>query len=164
MVTILADAIRMIWSIDVSDCPRSRDMDAELREARYRVEHNLVNMDLVEPETFGPGGFRDPPALLDWLENHRPIYEPVLSHGDLCLPNILIDHGRVSGLIDLGEMGIGDKWRDIALCWRSLRWNAAGVYGGRVYPDARSELLFEALGLAPDYEKLRYYLLLDELF
>ena len=160
----LAEAIRMLWSVDVSDCPRCRDLDAELKEARIRVEKHLVNVDQVEPTTFGPGGFKDPGQLLDWLEHNRPDYEPVLSHGDLCLPNILIDHGRISGLIDLGYTGIGDKWRDIALCYRSLRWNAEGAFGGRIYPDTRAERLFEALGIAPDPEKIRYYLLLDELF
>ncbi len=160
----LAEAIRMLWRVDVSDCPRSRDLDAELREARFRVEHGLVDLNRAEPGAFGPEGFRDPRALLDWLEAHRPSYEPVLSHGDLCLPNILLDGGRVSGFLDLGDTGVGDKWRDLALCWRSLRWNAEGAYGGKVYPDARPELLFEALGLAPDRDKLRYYLLLDELY
>ena len=164
LVARLSEAIRMLWSVDVSDCPRSRDLDAELREARYRVENHLVDVENVEPATFGPGGFKDPEALLDWLETHRPAYEPVLSHGDLCLPNIFIDGGRISGFIDLGDTGIGDKWRDLALCWRSLKWNAEGAYGGKVYPDTRPELLFEALGLTPDPEKLRYYLLLDELF
>lgn len=160
----LAEAIRMLWSVDVSDCPRLRDPDAELREARFRVENGLVDLNKVEPGTFGEGGFRDPRALLEWLENHRPACEPVLSHGDLCLPNIFIDKGTVSGLIDLGDTGIGDKWRDLALCWRSLRWNAEGVYGGKVYPDIRPDMLFEALGVEPDPEKLRFYLLLDELF
>lgn len=160
----LAEAIRMLWSVDVSDCPRSRDLDAELKEARFLVENHLVDLDMVEPTTFGPGGFRDPEHLLDWLEHNKPDYEPVLSHGDLCLPNIFLDEGRISGFIDLGDTGIGDKWRDIALCYRSLRWNAEGAYGGKVYPDTRAETLFEALGLAPDPAKIRYYLLLDELF
>ena len=160
----LAEAIRMLWSVDVSDCPRSRDLDAGLKEARLRVENHLVDMENVEPATFVAGGFKDPEHLLDWLELNRPGYEPVLSHGDLCLPNIFIENGRISGLIDLGATGIGDKWRDIALCYRSLKWNAEGAYGGKAYPDTRAEMLFEALGIAPDHEIIRYYLLLDELF
>lgn len=160
----LAEAIRMLWSVDVSDCPRSMDPDAALREARYRVENGMVDTDLVDPATFGPGGFRDPAHLLDWLERNRPSYEPVLSHGDLCLPNIFIDGGRISGLIDLGDTGIGDRWRDLAICSRSLMRNAGGKYGGRVYPDIRPQMLFDALGIKPDPEKLRYYTLLDELF
>ena len=160
----LAEAIRMLWSIDVSDCPRSRDIDAELKEARIRVENRRVDLDKVDPATFGAGGFKDPEHLLDWLEDNKPKYEPVLSHGDLCLPNILIENGRISGFIDLGDTGTGDRWRDLALCYRSLKWNAAGAYGGKAYPDIRAEMLFEALGMAPNLEKIRYYILLDELF
>lgn len=164
LVAHLAEALRLLWRVDITDCPRIRDLDAELREARYRVEKGLVNLDNAESATFGPGGFRDPADLLRWLESNRPDYEPALSHGDLCLPNIFIDDGRVSGLIDLGACGVGDRWRDIAICYRSLRWNAEGVYGGRVYPDVKSQMLFDALGLEPNMEKIRYFILLDELF
>ncbi len=164
LIAGLAEAIRMLWSIDISDCPRDRNLDVDLAEARMRVENNLVDMDDVEPATFGEGGFRDPEDLLCWLEDNKPDYEPVLSHGDLCLPNILLDQGRVSGFIDLGDTGVGDKWRDIALCYRSLRWNSEGAYGSEVYPDVNSLKLFEALGIEPNMEKIRYYILLDELF
>ena len=64
----------------------------------------------------------------------------------------------------LGDTGIGDKWRDIALCYRSLKHNFDGSYGGKVYPDFDPDMLFEALEIEPDWEKLRYYILLDELF
>ena len=164
LVARLAEALNLLWSVDVSDCPRRRTMDDELREARFRVENRLVDVAQAAPSTFGAGGFRDPEALLNWLERNKPAYEPALSHGDLCLPNVFIDGGRIGGFIDLGETGVGDKWRDLALCWRSLKWNAEGVYGGRVYPEIRPEALFEALGIEPDYEKLNYYVLLDELF
>ncbi len=160
----LAQAFRMLWSIDVTGCPRNRTLDAELAEARMRVENNLVDLSDSEPSTFGEGGFKDPKELLEWLENNRPDYEPVLSHGDFCLPNIFLENGKVSGLIDLGDTGIGDKWRDIALCYRSLRWNSEGAYGGNVYPDVQSQKLFDALGIEPNMEKIRYYILLDELY
>ena len=164
LVPRLAEALRMLWSVDVSDCPRIRDIDAELAEAEYRVEHSMVDLDNVEPSTFGEGGFRDPEELLQWLRDNRPQYDPVLSHGDFCLPNIFLDKRGISGFIDLGDTGVGDRYRDIALCYRSLRWNAEGAYGGNVYPDIRSMALFDALGMEPDMEKIRYYLLLDELF
>lgn len=160
----LAEAIRMLWSVDITGCPRSRDLDCELKEARARAENGLVDTDNAAPATFGPGGFKDPEHLLDWLERNRPDCEPVLSHGDLCLPNIFIDNGSIGGLIDLGDTGIGDKWRDIAACFHSLKRNAEGAFGGGKYPDIRAEALFDALGIAPDPERLRYYLLLDELF
>lgn len=164
LLALLAKALKMLWSVDISDCPRNRDIDAELQEAKYRIENNLVDLDNVEPTTFGEGGFKNPQALLEWLEENRPDYEPVLSHGDFCLPNIFIEDGKISGFIDLGDTGIGDKWRDIALCYRSLQHNFDGSFGGKVYPDFNPDMLFDALGIEPNREKLRYYILLDELF
>lgn len=160
---VLADALRMLWRVPVADCPVRCTLDEKLRRARARVEAGLVDVGDVEPETFGPGGFESPAALLCWLETHRPPEDVVLSHGDFCLPNVFIENGRVSGLIDLGRAGTADRWQDIALCLRSLRDNARGRFGAS-YPGFDEELLLRKLGLAPDREKIRYYLLLDELF
>ena len=160
----LAQALRLLWSVDVSDCPRHITLDDEFKEARYRVENNLVDVDDAEPETYGPDGFENPMALLEWLEANRPDFELVLSHGDFCLPNIFIDGNKLGGFIDLGDTGVGDKWCDIALCYRSLKHNADGTWGKKVYPDLNPDLLFDALGIEPDWEKIRYYILLDEMF
>ena len=164
LVEGLAEGIGMLWSIDCSGCPRSRDIDTELEEAGIRIENHMIDMENASPGTFGKGGFKDPEDLLIWLENNKPGYEPVLSHGDYCLPNVFLDNGRVSGFIDLEDTGIGDRWRDIALCYRSLKGNSDGTYGGKVYPDVKPDMLFDALGIRPDKDKLRYYILLDELY
>lgn len=164
LLQILADTLKELWSIDTKTCPRIRDIDVELAEAKYQVENNLVDLDDVEPTTFSKDGFKDPFELLEWLKNNKPTYEPVLSHGDFCLPNIFIKNGKLSGLIDLGATGVGDKWRDIALCYRSLRNNFNGTYGGKVYEKFNPDMLFEYLGIKPNYDKIKYYLLLDELF
>lgn len=161
---LLAEAFKMLWSLDVTGCPRERTMDRELEEAEYRVKNNLVDMENAEPETFGEKGFENPEALLAWLKENRPEYEPVLSHGDFCLPNILIKDGKVSGFIDLGDTGTGDKWRDLAMGYRSLKHNFDGTFGGKVYPDFNPDMLFEELGLDPNHDKLKFYILLDELF
>ncbi|MBQ8395417.1 MAG: hypothetical protein IJX54_00285, partial [Oscillospiraceae bacterium] len=62
------------------------------------------------------------------------------------------------------DTGVGDKWRDIALCYRSLKHNFDGTYGGKVYTDFDADMLFDALGIEKNEEKFRYYILLDELF
>lgn len=162
LIPLLARALKSLWEVDISDCPRCRDLETELLEARYRVEHGLVDMDNVEPETFGEWGFKDPMELLEWLERNKPEAEPVLSHGDFCLPNVLFDGENIVGYIDLGDTGVGDKWRDISLCYRSLKHNVDGTYGN-VY-DIDPDALFDELGLDINDEKLRYYILLDELF
>ena len=164
LLEALASGLKMLWEVDVTDCPVDRDVDAVLKEARERVEKDLVDVEDAEPTTFGDGGFENPEQLLEWLENHRPAFEPVLSHGDYCLPNVFLKDGKIKGFIDLGRAGVGDKWNDIALCYRSLKHNFDGTYGGKVYEDFNSDMLFEKLGVEPDWEKIKWYLLLDELF
>ena len=164
LLKALASGLKMLWEVDIRECPRVRDLDTALKEARIQVENNLVDVDNVEPTTFGEGGFESPKHLLEWLENNRPSFELVFSHGDYCLPNVFLENDRIKGFIDLDRAGIGDKWNDIALCYRSLKHNFDGTYGGKVYEDFNPDMLFEALGIEPDWEKIKYYLLLDELF
>ena len=163
LLKLLAEALHMLWQVDITGCPRSRTLDDELKHARYSLKNGLVDFSRCEPETFGPGGFESPEALLAWLEENKPPLEPVFSHGDCCLPNIFFDGERVSGFIDLGDSGIADKWRDLALCYRSLKHNTNGFYGFTI-PGFQPEKLFDYLGIAPDWDKMRYYILLDEFF
>ena len=74
------------------------------------------------------------------------------------------DGSRISGFIDLGRSGIGCKYRDIALAYRSLLHNYDGTFDGRPYPGFDPDILFDALEMKPDRERIRYYILLDELF
>ena len=159
-VSILAQGLKMLWQVDVSGCPAPNILEDKLCQAEYAVAHGLCDMENAEPDTYGPGGFSSPAQLLSWLKENRPEEAPVFSHGDYCLPNVFVQSGRISGFLDLGRSGISDPYQDIALCYRSLLHN----YEEFPHPDFRPELLFEALGLKPDWEKIRYYILLDELF
>ena len=163
LLSLLSEALHMLWQVDYSDCPQSRSLEDELAHARYSLENGLVDFSRCEPETFGPGGFKSPEALLLWLESNKPPLEPAFSHGDCCLPNIFFSENRVSGFIDLGDAGIADRWRDLSLCFRSLKHNTDGTYGHTIY-DFQPEKLFDYLGVTPDWDKMRYYLLLDEFF
>lgn len=161
---LVAEAIRLLQSVP-TDKLCGVTLDGKLRWARRAVEQGLADMEHAEPETFGPGGFAGPDALLLWLEGNRPAERPVLTHGDLCLPNILTDGRRVTGFVDCGRMGPGDPWQDLAIARRSLRDNFAGCYDARLRrPDYDPDALLRELGVAPDPERMRYYLLLDELF
>lgn len=160
LLHLLAQGMELLWRVDVRDCPAGDTLDRKLRRARERVEGGWCDTDNVEPDTYGPNGFRDPMELLVWLEQNRPAEQPVLSHGDFCLPNVFLSDGRVTGFIDLGHCGIADRYQDIALCCRSLRHNLEET----AHVPFDEDRFFRALGVERDVEKIRYYILLDELF
>ena len=164
LLSCIAEALQALWQVDVTDCPVSRRLDDRLRLARQRVEAGLCDTENAQPDTYGPGGFASPMELLCWLERHRPAEETVLTHGDCCLPNLFADEKGFCGFIDLGRGGIGDRWQDIALLYRSLCHNYDGHHGYTAKAPCPADRLFERLGIAKDEEKLRYYILLDELF
>ncbi len=164
LAELLSEGLKMLWDVDISQCPCLSTTDVKLQQALYNVQMGLVDINDAEPGTFGEGGFKNPEQLIQWLMDNKPREDLVLSHGDFCLPNVFIKDNSISGFIDLGRMGIGDRYQDIALCFRSLKKNLAGAYGGKAHGKIEDKLLFNSLGMTPDYEKIRYYILLDELF
>ena len=61
-------------------------------------------------------------------EEAGDVKDPVLCHGDFCLPNIFADNSGITGFIDLGSCHIGDKGGDINDCIWSLEANLTGEY------------------------------------
>lgn len=84
----------------------------------------------------------------------RPILNCVRGK-DFTLDTIGQSGAQVAGFIGLGHCGM-----DIALCCRSLRHNLEEI----VRCPFDEDLFFHELGAAGDAEKIRYYILLDELF
>jgi aminoglycoside phosphotransferase len=130
-------------------------LDRKLALAAENIAVGLVD----EAEVDARGRAEDAPGLLRWLVEHRPAAEDlVFTHGDYCLPNILInsEHSGISGFIDLGRAGVADRYQDLALAARSLTYN---------FGPGWESLLWESYGLTSlDAAKLEYYVLLDELF
>lgn len=89
------------------------------------------------------------------LAEPPPVVDVVVCHGDSCAPNTLIDdEGRWSGHVDLGALGMADRWADIAIATWSTEWN----YG----PGWEAHLL-AAYGIDRDPERSAYYRLLWDL-
>ena len=89
------------------------------------------------------------------LADAPPVDELVVCHGDSCAPNTLLTaDGRCSGHVDLGELGVADRWADLAVATWSTTWN----YG----PGWETPLL-DAYGIAPDPDRTSYYRLLWDL-
>ncbi len=61
--------------------------------------------------------------LYDSLPDGILMKRDTLIHGDLCLPNIILDNWRFSSFIDVGMAGIGDRHIDIYWTLWSLNHN-----------------------------------------
>ncbi len=164
-VKALANGLKMLWQVDITNCPCSNMVSDKIIQAQSNIENGFINRDDFNPETFTTEGFSGVSELFCWLDKNRPKEEAVLSHGDFCLPNVFVSGCKATGFLDWGCGGIADKWQDIALCVRSLRSNCI-EYAGYSEDEylTYKRLLFDALGINPDEEKIRYYILLDELF
>ena len=56
-----------------------------------------------------------------WTTCHRSTRS---SAGDACAPNTLLrSDGTWSGHVDMGSLGIGDRWADLAVATWSTEWN-----------------------------------------
>jgi kanamycin kinase len=78
-----------------------------------------------------------------------PVDRLVVCHGDACAPNTLLDDdGRCVGHVDLGRLGVADRWADLAVATWSSVWN---------YGPGYEDLLLGAYGLAPDPARTEFY-------
>ncbi|MFH8251308.1 phosphotransferase [Microbacterium sp. B2969] len=86
-----------------------------------------------------PARFGDAPAV-DLL---------VVCHADACSPNTLLDaDGRWLAHVDLGALGVADRWADLAVASMSLEWNYGPGWEGA---------FFSAYGIEPDPARIAYY-------
>lgn len=165
LVIALADGLKMLWNVDINNCPFMNNLDAILKIAKYNIDNNLVDIDDFNDDTLGEDGFKDVDDLYDFLLSNKPEEDCVFTHGDYCLPNVFMENGSVSGFLDLGKAGIADRWQDIALCVRSLKYNVCDYFGKSESEfEKYKDMLYSQLGIAEDKQKLKYYILLDELF
>lgn len=108
---------------------------------------------------------KDPLLLIDLLveainyihnvkvDDKKYIYDleyNTLTHGDFCLPNILVENNKFKAFIDLGDSGIGDPWRDYAWCIWSLEYN--------LQTKEYTHILLEKLGIEFNQEKYHRYI------
>nr|WP_239579109.1 aminoglycoside 3'-phosphotransferase [Microlunatus panaciterrae] len=73
----------------------------------------------------------------------------VVCHGDACAPNTLVTtDGGWSGHVDLGSLGVADRWADLAVATYSLGWN---------FPGRWEEEFLAAYGVEPDWARIDFY-------
>jgi kanamycin kinase len=152
LVPLLGEGLRQIHALPVSDCPFDNRLARVFPLAQQRIEQGVVDpgRDLHrDHQLFSVD------AALARLQQLRPSREDlVVCHGDYCLPNVLIDNWQVCGFVDFGNLGVADRWADLAVATWSVTWNL-----GPGWEDA----FFRAYGVERDSRKIAFYRLLYDL-
>ncbi|ADB32381.1 Antimicrobial 3''-kinase [Kribbella flavida DSM 17836] len=155
-VEVLAEALRGLH--ELADCPFTRPLAEVVAQATDVVRRGAVNPDFLTDEWRR----ERPEDLLAQIQADRPYadaqaaHDLVVCHGDPCLPNVLLDPGtlEITGFIDVGRLGLADRYADLALTTAQLgdEW------------DLDPASFHAAYGLdAPDQRRLVFYRLLDSL-
>ncbi|WP_252358751.1 aminoglycoside 3'-phosphotransferase, partial [Escherichia coli] len=120
--------------------------------AQSRMNNGLVDASDFDDERNGW------PVEQVWKEMHKLLpFSPdsVVTHGDFSLDNLIFDEGKLIGCIDVGRVGIADRYQDLAILWNCL---------GEFSPSLQKRL-FQKYGIDnPDMNKLQFHLMLDEFF
>jgi aminoglycoside 3'-phosphotransferase-1 len=152
IVDALAVFLRRLHSIPVCNCPFNSDRVFRLAQAQSRMNNGLVDASDFDDERNGW------PVEQVWKEMHKLLpFSPdsVVTHGDFSLDNLIFDEGKLIGCIDVGRVGIADRYQDLAILWNCL---------GEFSPSLQKRL-FQKYGIDnPDMNKLQFHLMLDEFF
>ena len=152
IVDALALFLRQFHAVPAGDCPFTSDHVHRLARARGRIDAGLVEEEDFDAAREGWTAEQ----VWDAMQRLLPLApDPVVTHGDFSLDNILMRDGEVVGCIDVGRVGIADRYQDLA-----VMWNCLGEF------DASLQDRFLArYGITDvDGAKLQFHLLLDELF
>ncbi len=119
-ILILANGLKKIHSIDISNCPIETNPDLLLNIAKHRLELGLIDTNNFDPRWKD----KTPEELFKFVEEKKPSsFDFVFTHGDYCLPNILVHKKKLSGFIDWSYGGINDRNYDIAAVIWSIGYN-----------------------------------------
>jgi aminoglycoside phosphotransferase len=151
-VTAIGSGLRALHeALPVATCPFSWSAEERVADGRRQAADGRLDLDCWH-EIHQRLGVAE---VLRLAAEVPPVDRLVVCHGDACAPNTLLGaDGRWSGHVDLGLLGVGDRWADIAVATWSAEWN----YGPGWEP-----LLLDAYGVQPDPERTRYYRLLWDL-
>lgn len=151
IVAAIARFLRTLHALPVADCPFDAAHPVRLADARRNIDAGLVAEDDFDDERAGWTAEQVWDALQAGLPRR---FDRVVTHGDFSTGNIFLDaEGRVTGMIDVGRLGVADRYQDLAILWNNLEEYGLGAELLRAYGEAE-----------PDETRLRFHLLLDELF
>ena len=115
-----AEFLRQLHSLPTSGCPVPDRTKTYMETARRNYETGNYDASLF-PDNWG---YDSPEAAWDVIcKNGHLLRSDTLLHGDYCLPIIMMDDWKLSGFIDVGSGGVGDRHVDLFWGMWSLMFN-----------------------------------------
>lgn len=154
-IKFYANLLKQIHTLNVEDFPFNHDL-------KYRLDKINVSeakTQYFERELHG----KSPQEMYDFLVEHQ-IFEKdlVVCHGDVCFPNFMMKDEKLAALIDVSGAGINDRYLDIAIALRTLRYNFEMINESLTQKDVSDFCFIYGIKKLDEF-KLKYYIYLDEL-
>ncbi|MFT3889613.1 MAG: hypothetical protein QM713_15830 [Arachnia sp.] len=163
---LLPEAERLSWLSSRHPSPRMVDFE-ELDDGWLIVTLGLPGENAVVPrwkakpdvaaraigEGLGLLHSLDPADCLfetpEWIGYQDDVDQLVVVQGDACAPNTLLtDDGAFLAHVDVGDLGVADRWADLAIASWSLEWN---------YGPGHDAAFWDGYGIAPDWDRIAHY-------
>lgn len=148
-----AQALKLLHGLQIDAGAVRQNLTARIWQAKYNAENALIDRVNLQPEN----QLMSSANLYAKLIASAPQdFDLVFTHGDYCMDNLFFDSHTLTGFIDLDRGGIADRYQDIALAVRSIKYEL----GEDLIP-----MFFQVYGLQDiDQKKIDFYTLLDEFF
>ncbi|KJX71323.1 APH(3')-VI family aminoglycoside O-phosphotransferase [Acinetobacter baumannii] len=154
LLAIYKEALNLLNSIAIIDCPFISNIDHRLKESKFFIDNQLLDdIDQDDFDTELWGDHKTYLSLWNELTETRVEERLVFSHGDITDSNIFIDKFNEIYFLDLGRAGLADEFVDISFVERCLREDAS--------EETAKIFLKHLKNDRPD--KRNYFLKLDEL-
>ena len=131
-IRVLTEALKLIHTLDHYGCPRISTIEDKIRQAKRKADRSEKKGILAKLEEF------------DLSENL------IFTHGDYCLPNILVtEKGELGGVIDWDYGGLADQYVDFVSCIWSINYN----FGEGDWVNQ----FLDAYGVELDWERFEFF-------
>ena len=154
-IEFYANLLKSIHSLDINNFPFNHDLDYRLN----KIVVSEAKTQYFERELKG----KDPQEMYDFIQKNKHFEKDlVVCHGDVCFPNFMMKNDELAALIDVSGAGIEDRYLDIAIALRTLRYNFEMIQDNLTNEDISYFCMCYGLEKLDEF-KLKYYIYLDEL-